>query len=726
MNIYAPSSLGLRSELLSTPPVGLQAQPIPGLEETDITRCLTAWLAVLGWAGGPDDLLAALPHAEPRPDLTELRNALARLGHPTRGEWVRPGRLDARRLPGLLIEEGQPACLLYRDARGTVLRLNGATGECAPCAHWNLSGRLYIAVPPAPPAPRGSWMATVARRFAPEGGPLLGISAMVTLLGLGVPVFTMVVFDTVVAGHAPSVLPMLALGAALALGMELVFRALRQRALARIGERLDRLVSTAVFGQLMALPTALVERAGTAAQVSRLRDFAAIRDFLTGAFALAVLDLPFSLVVLALLLFLGGWVALVPVAAVCGFALLDLATRGMVSRAINEASRAGQAREALALEALEAQRGLKLMGAEARWVERYAAAAAAAATASARAANLGGHVMTVAQAMVTMSGMVALLVGVTAVLANAMTAGALIAGMMLIWRVLGPLQTGFVMLSRWEQTRASIRQVDGMMALETERPPANEVRMASPRRGDIAFQRVTLRYLSQAEPVLAGASFTISHGEVVAITGADGAGKSTIMKMVAGLYRPQGGVVRLDGHDIRAFDPAVLRRAVAWVPQVPDLLYGTIAQNLRLAMPSASDAALRDAAAAAHVLAAIEALPDGFATRVGDNATAQLPRSMLLRVTLARALLRDAPVLLLDEPVTGLDDACAEAFAEVIEDRRGRATILMATHRPSHMRLADRVLRVQDGQMEDVTPKAASSAAPILRMPVFQPPGSQP
>ena len=115
---------------------------------------------------------------------------------------------------------------------------------------------------------------------------------------------------------------MLALGAALALAMELVFRALRQRALARIGERLDRLVSTAVFGQLMALPTALVERAGTAAQVSRLRDFAAIRDFLTGAFALAVLDLPFSLLVLALLLFLGGWVALVPVVAACGFATL--------------------------------------------------------------------------------------------------------------------------------------------------------------------------------------------------------------------------------------------------------------------------------------------------------------------------------------------------------------------------------------------------------------------
>ncbi|MES2710743.1 MAG: ATP-binding cassette domain-containing protein [Pseudomonadota bacterium] len=718
MNVSATSAHTPPPALLSAPSGGLRTYAISGLVETDITRCLTAWLAVLDWAGSQDDLLAALPHANSRPDLTEMRNALARLGHPTRGERLRQNKLDARRLPGLLIEGGQPACLLYRASCGTVFRLDGATGDCKPCAHWNLSGTLYLAAP-VPPVSRGSWLGAVARRFAPEAATLLAISAMITLLGLAVPIFTMVVFDTVVAGRAPGVLPMLAMGAIFALAMEVAFRALRQRALARIGERLDRLVPTAVFGQLMALPNALVERAGTAAQVSRLRDFAAIRDFLTGAFALAVLDLPFSLLVLALLLFLGGWVAVEPLAAACGLALLYLATRGAVSRAINEASRAGQAREALALEALEAHRGLKLMGAEARWVERYAAAAAAAATASARASSVSGQVMTVSQAMVTLSGMVALLVGVVAVLANGMSAGTLIAGMMLIWRVLGPLQTSFVMLSRWEQTRASIRQVDGMMALETERPPMHEVRMAPPQRGDIVFQRVSLRYLSQAEPVLSGASFAIRHGEVIAITGADGAGKSTIMKMVAGLYRPQGGVVRLDGHDIRAFDPAVLRRAVAWVPQAPDLLYGTIAQNLRLAMPSASDEALREAADAAHVLAAIEALPEGFETRVGDNSTAQLPRSLLLRITLARALLRNAPVLLLDEPATGLDDACADAFAEVIADRRGHATILMATHRPSHARLADRVLRIQDGQVEDGTPPAAAASAPLARMPVF-------
>jgi ATP-binding cassette subfamily C protein/ATP-binding cassette subfamily C protein LapB len=274
------------------------------------------------------------------------------------------------------------------------------------------------------------------------------------------------------------------------------------------------------------------------------------------------------------------------------------------------------------------------------------------------------------------------------------------------------------MLSRWEQTRASLRQVDSLMGIENERTATAVARMAPPDRGDIVFHRVVLRYVAQAEPVLGGVSFAIAHGEVVAITGGEGAGKSSLLRLVVGLYQPQGGAIRIGGHDIRAFDPAVLRRAVAWVPQQPDLVYGTIAQNLRLALPQASEADLRRAAASAHVLEAIEALPEGFETRLGDNATIRLPRSILLRLTLARALLREAPVLLLDEPVTGLDNACADAFTEIIAARRGRATILMATHRPSHARLADRVLHVADGLVEDVTPPKGG-ATPLLRVPVF-------
>jgi ATP-binding cassette subfamily C protein/ATP-binding cassette subfamily C protein LapB len=696
------------------------------LAPSDLARCLTAMLWVLEWTGGADDLLAALPHAKPEIDVTDLRNTLAVLGYPTRRERLRHGRLDPRLLPAILLPPGQPAAVIYANEYGQVLRLDGASGQAAPCAAESLRGTLLLPVPLAEAPPRQNWFATLARRFHGDLPALLGISGLMALLGLAVPAFTMTVFDTVIAGHSPETLPMLALGVAAAVLMEVGFRGIRQRALLRIGERLDRLVSNAVFTQLMSLPTALVERAGTASQVSRLRDFASIREFLTGSFAVAVLDLPFTLLVMLLMLALGGWIALVPLGTVLGFALLFFLSRPALRRAIAGAARATQAREALAVEALEAARTLKLAGAEDRWIERYAAAAATAAMASAHAGTVSGAVLVASQALVTLSGLAAAVTGVLAVFSGAMSAGALIAGMMLIWRVLGPLQTGFTMLSRWEQTQASIRQVDGLMTLESERPSLLEARMAPPEQGAILFHRVTLRYLQQAEPVLAGASFTIRPGEVVAVIGAEGAGKSSLLLLVAGLYRPQGGVVRIDGHDVRAFDPAVLRRGIGWVPQKPELLYGTVAQNLRLAHPTASDAMLRQAAAEAGVLEAIETLPQGFDTRVGDNHSGHLPRSILLRIALAGALLREAPILLLDEPVAGLDDACAKAFTDVIAARRGRCTILMATHRPSHMRLADRVLRLRDGQVEEAeqTTPMPPKAPRVTRTSVFTPRGA--
>jgi ATP-binding cassette subfamily C protein/ATP-binding cassette subfamily C protein LapB len=707
------------------PPAPAQL-PAGVLQPSDLTRCLSAMLSLLDWTGGADDLLSALPHAKPEMDVTDLRNTLAILGYPTRATRLRAGTLDLRRLPAILLAEGQAAGVLYCDEYGRAMRYDGATGESAPCLPWLLAGTLLdLTESAAEVTARQSWFSAVARRFHGDVPGLLGVSALVAVLGLAVPAFTMAVFDTVVSGNSPATLHMLAFGAVAALAMEVLFRAIRQRALLRIGERLDRLVSSAVFSQLMSLPTALVERAGTASQVSRLRDFAAIREFLTGSFAIAILDLPFTLLVVVLLTLLGGWIAVVPFVTALGFALLFLASRGPVQQAIAQAARAAQRREALAVEALEAVRTLKLAGAEELWIERYAAAAARAAHASARVTALSGLVMVLSQALVTFSGLAAVVVGVLVVLRGGMSAGALIAGMMLIWRVLGPLQTGFLMLSRWEQTRASIRQVDGLMALESERPSPLEARMAPPERGAIEFHRVTLRYLAQAEPVLAGANVAIRPGEVVAVIGAEGAGKSSVLRLVAGLYRPQGGVVRIDGHDVRGFDPAVLRRNIGWVPQSPELLYGTVAQNLRLAHPTASDEDLRRAAAEAGVLASIEGLPRGFDTRVGDNQSGRLPRSILLRLALAAALLRKAPILLLDEPVAGLDDDCADAFTRVIASRRGRSTILMATHRPSHVQLADRVLRVRDGQMEEMQ-RAAPARQTVFNAALLKPHGGSP
>ena len=195
---------------------------------------------------------------------------------------------------------------MYRDEAGRVLRFDGATGEVEPCSPDELRGILILMSETKARSSRQGWFSGIARRFRGDVRALLCISGLMAVLGLAVPVFTMAVFDTVVAGYSPETLPMLVAGVAAAVLLEAAFRSLRQRALLRIAERLDRLVPSAVFTQLMSLPTALVERAGTASQVSRLRDFSAIREFLTGSFAVAVLDMPFTLLVMILMVVLGG------------------------------------------------------------------------------------------------------------------------------------------------------------------------------------------------------------------------------------------------------------------------------------------------------------------------------------------------------------------------------------------------------------------------------------
>jgi ABC-type multidrug transport system fused ATPase/permease subunit len=186
----------------------------------------------------------------------------------------------------------------------------------------------------------------------------------------------------------------------------------------------------------------------------------------------------------------------------------------------------------------------------------------------------------------------------------------------------------------------------------------------------------------------------------VAIAGPNGSGKSSILRVILGLYPPQAGVVALDGADIRQLPPRLLRRSIACAPQRSDLFYGTIAQNLRLGDTLATDYALRAAADAAGLLPAILSLPEQFNARIGDAATQNAAPGFLRQLVIARALVRPAPVLLLDEPEATLDEAGATAVQHLLERLHGTRTVLFTSHRPSYIRIADFGVVVRGGQVE--------------------------
>jgi len=677
-----------------------------------VTDALGWFLAAAGWDGDAGELAGAVPHAATTPDLAWLRVTLANLGFRT---TLRPPGSDAytERLPAIMVGRRGLLVVLVGDEAGRPVAIGGGAevwqGRVRP------GERLLCLAPAAPAQPsREGWLRGLLHGFKPLLPALLGVSFLMAVLALGLPLFTMAVFDELIGAGALSPLPMLLVGLLLAIAFEAGFRALRHGVLAGIGRRIEALVAHAVLDRLLSLPLGMTERAGLSAQMNRLRDFGTVREFFSGSLALAVLDAPSALLLVAALALIGGPVALAPLGALLLFALLLLAMRGPIRRAVSAAAVAAQARDQLAAEVVGAMRLIRSAGAAPVWRARHAAAATEAAAAGARVASLASLTAALSQAIVGAAGLAAVALGVHAVLAGAIAAGGLIASMMIIWRVLGPIQMAFTILSRWEQVRTSMRQVDQLMALPAEQEPRVARARTGALRGDISFSRLSLRYTREAEPALLGISGEIRAGQAIALVGASGAGKTSLLLSILGLHRPSAGSVRIDGFDIRRFDPAELRRAVAYAPTVPQVLYGTVAQNLLLAAPGATEAELRAAAAMTGLDTLVSTLPQGFDTRLGDNAGGTIAASLVTRISLTRLLLRRSRIVLMDEPANGLDDAGCAALASVIRSLRGSATIVFVTHRPSHAALADRVFRLTEGQMEEVRHAPTPAAVRLI------------
>ena len=297
------------------------------------------------------------------------------------------------------------------------------------------------------------------------------------------------------------------------------------------------------------------------------------------------------------------------------------------------------------------------------------------------------------------AGILVLSVGVLHVWANTLSVGGLLALMILIWRVLTPIKILFSSQVRLKQISFSIGQINSLLALAPERETGAVAPVVAHLQGQVEFNKVSMRYGNEPTLALTNLNFVVKPGEVIAIVGRNGVGKTTLLKLLLGLYKPQAGTILFDGVDSRQLDPIELRQAISYVPQICQLFYGTVAQNLRLVSPLASDEMLRIAAEQANVLQDILALPDGFNTRLHDQDVNQCTASFLQRLSLARAYLKKSTLLLLDEPASTLDVASDTAFLKAIASFRTQSTIFMITHRPSHMRIADRIIWLQDGQI---------------------------
>ncbi|MET1411003.1 type I secretion system permease/ATPase [Roseibium sp. HPY-6] len=546
--------------------------------------------------------------------------------------------------------------------------------------------------------PSGHWFWSTISAFWRDYIHVAVAALLINLLALASPLFTMNVYDRVVPNFAIPTLWALAIGVILTLIFDFILKIARGQIINVAGKQADNALASKIFAHALAID--FEKRPVSSGQfANHIREFENVREFITSSSLVSIIDVFFIGIFVAVLFLLVGPIAIVPLIAVPVVLAISLFVQAPLSGAIEQSHRESAIRHSILVESVANLDTVRALNAEGRMQTKWERSVAA----SSAAIMKGRFWALIAQSgtgLVQASVSIAIIVwGVYLIQSGDITMGALIAAMMLSGRVLAPLANVANTLTRLRQTLHSYKILDEVMSTDTERKPGRTYvnkRIAS---GSVEFKGVNFRYPGAEDDSLKNISFKITPGETVGLIGRVGSGKSTIGRLVSGLYYPSNGTVLIDGTDTRQFDPADLRSNVGFLSQDNVLFSGTVRENISAGDPFADDDALVEAARIAGVEEFVAQSPLGYDLQVGEGGRF-LSGGQKQAVALARILLRKPRVLFLDEPSSHLDLASERRLITRLMDFNSPdTTVIISTHRMSLVELTDRLITLDFGKL---------------------------
>jgi ATP-binding cassette subfamily C protein LapB len=625
------------------------------------------------------------------------------------------GEFDSRLTPAILLMGGDHALVLHKCQSGDEFvvfdpSLPDGLGQIGlEKLQGDYSGYAILLraahrddLDTAPQVGHWFWASLAQNRWAYT--QLVVAAVLVNILGLVISLFTMVVYDRVLPAGAIDSLVALTSGVALALFFDFIIKTLRAGFIDRAGLRADHDMGRRIFDHLLDMQLQ-AKKGSTGAIAQTLREFETLRDFFTSATLVAFVDLPFVFLFIFVVGMIGGPLAFVPLIAVALVLMIGVGVQPILSRLARVSFADGQTKQSVLVETISGLESIKVVGAapqmRLRWQEamdRQSGHSARSREVTQLAINATGFLQQAAQVIIVVYGAVLITQGHTSM-------GALIASVMMTGRALAPLGQLAQTLTRANQARMSYKSLNNLMQSGSERPPARAWISRPKLNGDIEFDQVSFTYPDQNVAAVTNLSFTIKAGEKVAIIGRIGSGKSTIARLLLGLYQPDTGQIRVDGIDIRQIDPGDLRRNIGAVLQDIWLFSGTIRDNIAIGAMRPRDQDILDAAKVAGVDDFVARHPKGYDLILSERGEG-LSGGQKQAITIARALVGRPPILLLDEPTSATD---MQSEATLIS-RLGAATagrsLLVITHRTALLALVDRVIVIEQGRIIADGPKS--------------------
>jgi ATP-binding cassette, subfamily C, bacterial LapB len=521
-------------------------------------------------------------------------------------------------------------------------------------------------------------------------------AVMINIFALVTSVFTMTVYDRVIPNNAMDSLTGLSIGMVIVVIFDFVLKLLRAYFVDIAGARIDRDMGQKIFQQILDMRLEL-GRGSTGGLAGLVREIETLRDFFASATLTALVDLPFVLITLVIMAVIGGWVVMVPIVMIPVVVLTALATQPAMRRLAAETLGEALGKQAVLVETIgsletvkTANAGPMLSGRWDRAVVEHAAVSLRQRLISTISINMAGSAQMLAYAGVVVAGVFLIANG-------SLSMGGLIACSILSGRAMAPLAGIAQLLTKINATQTAYRQINRIM----ERPPEGPEGEGLPvhnLQGAIEFRAVDFRYPNAPELALSELSLKINPGEHVALIGPIGSGKSTIARLIMGLYPPTSGLVLVDGADIRQLRPAELRAKVGALFQDNVLITGTIRENIQLGRAAIDDTEMLRAAQLSLAHEFISQFPAGYDLRLADRGDG-LSGGQRQSIAMARALAGSPPLLIFDEPTSSVDTETENRLIKNLKSEFAGRTLVLITHRPSMLALVDRVIVLVRGKI---------------------------
>ena len=705
-----PAFLGARSSAHA--PAGDWRMPAHETHADPLLDCLVQLTNLHGKPYTAQALSNGLPLVDQRLTPSLLARAAARAQFSTRIVQRSLDAVPQGLLPAILILHGDRACLLLRTLERGRFLLQYPESESpveveAQALLQDYAGLMCFVRPQFRFEPRSVqqgmeprsshwfWAVILENRRLYRDALLAAV--LINVFALAMPLFSMNVYDRVVPNNAVETLWVLAIGISLVLIFNFVLTTTRAYVVDAASKRVDVQLSAQIMERVLDLRMES-RPASVGSFAANLRSFESVRDFIASASLTTLVDLPFVLLFLVAIAWVSPWMLIPPVVAIAAILLVSFWAQARMESLTLKTFQASSQRNALLVESLTNLEAVKTLNAQSG-VQRFWESS------TQYIAYMGGKIKFISSGTVnfvqTLQQLVTIavvVIGVYQVQDASLSMGGIIAASMIAGRCLAPFGQVAGLMMQFHNARTSLNSIDNYMKMPVEHEAEREFVSRPDLRGAIEFRNVSFSYPGSEQASLSGVSFSLRPGERVGIIGRIGSGKTTLEKLVLGLYQPSEGSVLIDGMDARQIDPVDLRRAIGHVPQDPMLFYGSLKHNLLVGAPFADETDMLHAARIAGVDDFAARNPKGYDMLVGERGES-LSGGQRQSIAVARALINDPAILLLDEPSSNLDNQSEAQLKRRLEEASQGKTILLVTHRTALLTLVDRLIVIDGGRI---------------------------